>query len=79
MTYSYRIATITDGMMMLVAASSAKLLNSSSQDGTRRGRVETMPWVMAMLIVFETEQAKVIVLTINASDESLFGKYCNQS
>lgn len=69
---NWLVAAITQCSMLNIASSSTKEL-SKGAEGVLYNCFESMSWMMAMLVGLMARDAKIEVITVNASDELVLG------
>jgi hypothetical protein len=78
-TVNHVVTTIADGSVSEVAASGKKSLLGEGEGSVIGGRLEVMSRVMAVRVEHVAVQAKIIVITLDASNKVAVGKGHNTS
>ena len=73
-TMNHLVAPIADGRVSEVATSGKKSLLGEGESSTINGRLEVVSRVMAVCVEHVAAQAKVVVVTLDASDEFVVRK-----
>jgi len=76
-TLTHGVASITDGMVNLVAARSHLETNMGRHLGARNGSSEAVLGMMAMGVPGKAWLTEIVILTVGAVKEFTFGKLCD--